>query len=146
MSSFEVKILKNNVKVYSRKAQKIYQQALNDALDDLVRTSSQSAPHDEGILEKSWSKDLKFSGNRPFGVVSYTVKKSGGKGNFNYALKMHEGGYELGPGSRNKPGGKGMSGKTYKVGPGYLGDVAKGERQAYSKHIEDKLVKFSRSF
>lgn len=124
-------------------AKKIQQQAqlgLEDVIDDLVRTSSQSAPHDEGILEKSWTKTIVDG----VGTVSYAVKKKGGKdkkfGNFNYALKMHEGGYNLGEKSQAKTGGTGMSGKTYPVGAGYLGGVAKGEEETYKAHIE-KMVK-----
>lgn len=144
---FDVKILNNKFKTYRRKSQKVYQQALEDCLDDLVRTSSQSAPHDEGILEKAWSKDIDKDDVTPSGVVSYSVKKSSGKGNFNYALKMHEDeSYNLGEGSRKKSGGTGMSGKKYDVGTGYLGDVAKGEQKAYAEHIEKAMKKLSTKF
>lgn len=115
-------------------------QGLEDCIDDVVRTSSQNAPHDEGILEKSWSKEI----NGDVGTVSYTAKKRGGSGgkhgNFNYALKMHEEHYDLGAGSRAKRGGTGMSGKTYSVGTGYLSNVIKGEEETYKKHIE-RMVK-----
>jgi hypothetical protein len=144
--TFEVKINSNRFKAYTNKSRKVYQQALDDVLDDLVRTSSESAPHEEGILEKSWSKETKFKGSKPFGVVSYSVKKKSGKGNFNYALKMHEENYNLGVGSRLKSGGTGMSGRTYKVGTGYLGDVLKGEEKAYKNHIQSELRKFSKKF
>lgn len=144
--TIKVNINNNRFKAYSKQAQKVYQTALDDVLDDLARTSSESAPHDEGILEKSWSKSKEFSGNKPFGVISYTVKKAGGKGNFNYALKMHEETYNLGEGSQNKPGGTGMSGKTYPVGTGYLGDVAKGEQGTYTKHIGSAIKNFSKRF
>jgi hypothetical protein len=112
---------------------------LQDCIDDVVRTSSQNAPHDEGILEKSWTKQVKDLE----GTVSYTVKKTGGSGakhgNFNYALKMHEEHYNLGVGSERKTGGVGMSGKQYEVGTGYLGNVIKGEKEAYIKHIEEMV-------
>lgn len=113
---------------------------LQDVLDDLVRTSSQSAPHDEGVLEKSWTKQI----TNNVGTVSYSVKKKGGKdkkfGNFNYALKMHEDQYNLGEKSLQKAGGVGMSGKQYPVGTDYLGGVLKGEEATYIKHIE-KMAK-----
>jgi hypothetical protein len=112
---------------------------LQDCLDDVVRTSSQNAPHDEGVLEKSWTKEIKDTE----GTVSYSVKKRGGKGskhgNFNYALKMHEEHYNLGDGSKAKAGGVGMSGKQYTVGTGYLSQVIKGEKETYIKHIEDMV-------
>lgn len=144
--SIEVKLNHNRFKSYTHKSQKVYQQALEDCIDDLVRTSSDSAPHDEGILEKSWSKEFKMNGFKPSGVVTYSVKKASGKGNFNYALKMHEEEYNLGAGSLAKSGGTGMSGKQYKVGTGFLGDVLKGEKGAYSNHIEKELRKFSKKF
>jgi len=132
-------IFKNKLKPYSKRVEKQAQQGLEDVLDDLVRTSSQNAPHDEGVLEKAWSKEIR--GNK--GTVSFTVKKAGGKGkkkgNFNYALKMHEETYNLGEGSLAKTGGVGMSGKQYDVGTGYLGNVLKGEEEAYKKHIEQKI-------
>jgi len=134
----------NEFKAYSKKASNTVNRALNRVLDDLVRTSSQSAPHDKGILEKSWSKEVKLEGLSPVGIVSYTVKKAGGagkqNGNFNYALKMHETNYNLGEGSRAKPGGTGMSGKTYPVGKGFLAGVLNGEAETYQKHI-DKAIK-----
>jgi len=146
--TIKVDVLKNNFKVYSKKAQLAYLAGLNDCIDNLVTASSQSAPHDEGILEKSWSKEIQYAGNKPSGVVSYSVKKASGSGNYNYALKMHEGGYNLGEGSLAKQasgGGVGLSGKRYNVGAGFLGDVAKGERKAYADHIESKLHKAGRT-
>jgi hypothetical protein len=149
-NTIEVKILKDRFKAYSKHAQKLYMDALNDCLDDLVRTSSQSAPHDEGILEKSWSKSIEYESSNPVGVVTYSVKKRGGKGkkkgNFNYALKMHETKYNLGEGSQAKTGGTGMSGKTYPVGAGYLGNVLKGEAETYEKYIKKQLKEGSRKF
>lgn len=144
--TIQVNILKNRFNAYSRQAQKVYQTALDDCLDNLVSASSQSAPHDEGILEKAWSKDIEFSGMNPSGVVSYSVKKASDGGNFNYALKMHEEEYNLGSGSQNKTGGVGMSGKTYPVGTGYLGNVLEGEKETYSRHIEKALKSFSSNF
>lgn len=135
--SIKVDIVSNKFRVYSNSAKKAYTKALGDCIDDLVRTSSQSAPHDEGVLEKSWSKEIAFNGNQPYGEVSYSVK---GKSGYNYALKMHEGGYQLGEGSLAKRGGTGMSGKSYPVGPKYLTGVLNGEKDAYRKHIEQALA------
>lgn len=123
-----------------------YNQALADVTDDLVRTSSQSAPHDEGILETAWSKEISPSPTKPIATVSYTVREASSAGNFNYALKMHEGGYELGEKSVLKTGGTGMSGKTYDVGAGYLGGVLQGETVAYRGHIERAVERATRNF
>lgn len=130
---------KLRIKQVGKQMEKNAQKGLRDCIDDVVRTASQNAPHAEGILEKSWTKEVKNN----IGTVSYTVKKKGGKGkkagNFNYALKMHESKYNLGAGSLAKRGGIGMSGKQYKVGTGYLSQVIKGEEKTYVKHIEDMV-------
>ncbi|MFA4885448.1 MAG: hypothetical protein WC601_06710 [Desulfotomaculaceae bacterium] len=117
------------------------EQALNDCADDLVRVSSEIAPHDKGILEKSHAKEVKVVGVKAEAIVSYTVRERNSKGNFNYALYMHEGVYDLGEGSRRKPGTSGMSGKHYDVGSKYLTRPLEGEKEAYKKHIEEKVHK-----
>lgn len=130
--------VRNNtrLRVFSKEMQRTYTTALNDCLDDLVRTSSQSAPHDEGVLEKSWTKETNYTGTELTGTVSFSVTERGGSGNFNYALKMHDGYYNLGDKSKQKSGGTGMSGRTYPVGRDFLGGVLRGEKQTYIKHIE----------
>lgn len=142
--------INSQFKRYSNEAKRAYNQALQDVVDDLVRTSSESAPHDEGILEKSWTKEIKLNGNEPYGVVSYAVKKQGGQGgnagNFNYALKMHEESYNPGVKSVAKPGGTGMSGRTYPVGAGYLTGVLKGEEQTYINHIKQAVQNVNQNF
>lgn len=130
-----------NLKQVERKMLQQAKLALQDCVDDIVRTSSQNAPHDEGVLEKSWTKQFVKGGLE--GIVSYSVKKKGGKdkkfGNFNYALKMHEENYNLGKRSLAKSGGVGMSGKQYEVGTGYLSQVIKGEEETYKQHIEKAI-------
>lgn len=145
-SVFEVKV---DLKIdqFNKKVHENMLLGLQDCVDDLVRTSSQCAPHDEGILEKSWTVTIENKNSpNPVGIVSYSVKKRGGKGkkhgNFNYALKMHEGHYKLGEKSREKAssgGGIGMSGKQYPVGREYLGGVLKGEAETYKNHIEQMI-------
>jgi hypothetical protein len=132
-----VKINKNEFSAYGNKVKKAYNKALDESLDDLVRTASQSAPKDEGILEKAWTKSVVSRESNPVGTVSFTVKK----GKFNYALFMHEGVYNLGAKSQAKSGGTGMSGKTYPVGAGFLGGVLKGEEATYRKHIINSIKK-----
>ncbi|MDT0155641.1 hypothetical protein Q9R51_26375, partial [Priestia aryabhattai] len=66
------------------------------------------------------------------GTVSYSVSEGG----YNYAVKMHEGTYNLGAGSQAKSGGHGMSGKTYPVGNKFLTRPLEGEADAYKKHLE----------
>jgi hypothetical protein len=110
--------------------------AMNDCVDDLVRVSSQCAPHDKGILEKSWGRDVYWSGpNKITGVVDYSVAE----GDFNYALWTHEEVYNLGPGSQKKPPGVGMSGKTYEVGRKYLTRPLYGEAPTYKQHMQNMI-------
>ena len=110
--------------------------AMKDITDNLAMASSGSAPHDKGILDDSWTKEVGYESNRLFGRVSYNVLENGSGGDYNYAIRMHEGNYELGEGSRQKSGGKGMSGRTYPVGKHFLTGVLEGEKTTYIKHME----------
>lgn len=117
-----------------------FKEAVNDCIDDLVRTSSETAPHDKGILEKSFSKEV-YGENTDVitGYVDYSVKEAHGDGTYNYALAMHEKNYQLGSGSRAKPGGTGMSGQHYPVGKKFLTRPLEGEKEAYKDHIEKAI-------
>jgi len=112
-------------------------EALHDIGDDLVRASSGAAPHDTGYLDtKGWNKKVSTSATSGHAEVSYYAVNDG----FNYALKMHEGSYNLGPGSLQKPGGVGMSGTRYEVGPKYLERPLMGEQVTYAKHVNEQLA------
>ena len=115
--------------------------AVEDCVDDLVRVSSEIAPHDKGILERSSAKEILVSDTEAKAKVNYAVRETYSGGNFNYALKMHEGDYNLGPGSRAKPGTEGMSGRHYNVGNKYLQRPLEGEKEAYTNHIKEALVR-----
>jgi hypothetical protein len=136
--------LGNVLKKFSRmekQTQEALKQAMNDCADDLVRVSSEIAPHDKGILEKSHAKEVKVVGAKVEATVSYAVKERNSKGNFNYALYMHEGVYNLGEGSRRKPGTSAMSGTHYSVGNKFLERPLQGEKETYRKHIETEIKK-----
>jgi hypothetical protein len=113
--------------------------AMEDVTDDLVRVSSEIAPHDKGILEMSHGKEIKYDGFSAVSTVSYSVREANRTYSFNYALWIHEGTYNLGPGSLAKPGTEGMSGKHYDVGPKYLTRPLEGEGETYKDHIK-KIV------
>ncbi|RXT14906.1 hypothetical protein [Ammoniphilus sp. CFH 90114] len=119
----------------------IVESAMHDIADDLTRVSSETAPHDKGVLEKSFSKDVVSQGSKVTATVTYSVSENSSGGSYNYALKMHEDDYNLGAGSQAKPGGKGMSGKTYPVGKKFLTRPLYGEAGAYKEHIEKTLDK-----
>ncbi|MTV49846.1 hypothetical protein GJ688_12775 [Heliobacillus mobilis] len=112
-------------------------QAVHDCVDNLVRTSSETAPHDKGILEKSFAMEATSNSGTVTATVGYCIKERG----FNYALAMHELSYRLGPKSLAKPGGYGMSGKRYPVGNKFLTRPLEGEAQTYKQHIERELQK-----
>lgn len=118
---------------------KIVEKALNECADDLIRTSSESAPHYKGVLEESSSKDVVVQTSKATATVTYSVKESNSNGDFNYALKMHEDDYNLGEKSRAKQGGTGMSGKNYPVGKKYLTRPLYGEAETYKEHITKRL-------
>ncbi|MZP28689.1 hypothetical protein GTO91_03015 [Heliobacterium undosum] len=118
-----------------KEIQKQLSRAVHDCADDLVRTSSETAPHDKGVLEKSYAKEVTAVRSKVAAKVDYCVKE----GPFNYALWMHECRYRLGSGSLAKPGGVGMSGKHYPVGTKFLTRPLEGETPAYKQHIEREL-------
>ncbi|MCY8048450.1 hypothetical protein MOD91_18165 [Bacillus haynesii] len=138
----DFKTIKDNRKIISKNVSAGAKTAMTDVVDNLVKASSGSAPHDKGILEDAWSKEVGYDSTyRLFGKVSYSVTENGSGGGYNYAVKMHEGNYNLGEGSRRKSGGKGMSGRTYPVGKHFLSGVLEGERQAYTRHMEQGIKK-----
>ncbi|MBC9786291.1 HK97 gp10 family phage protein [Heliobacterium chlorum] len=132
--------VKVNDKVLKRAEKEIRNQikrAVHDCADDLVRASSETAPHDKGILEKSFAKEVTSTSSTVTATVDYSIKERG----FNYALAMHELKYPLGPGSLAKPGGYGMSGKHYPVGNKFLTRPLEGETQTYKEYIEREIQK-----
>ncbi|SFH23034.1 hypothetical protein SAMN05660649_04368 [Desulfotomaculum arcticum] len=137
--SVEVRIDLGRLTGLERELENALKQAVQDCIDDLARTASESAPHDKGILEQSYEKQVNASGTKAEGTVEFAVRESYSGGNYNYAMKMHEGTYNLGPGSQAKPGGTGMSGNHYNVGPKFLERPLTGEQDAYKEHIETEL-------
>jgi hypothetical protein len=137
MARVRIKVLKNLDKVVNaqRHVKQAAREALHDITDDLVRASSGAAPHKEGVLEKSWAKKVVGSGRYLYGFVGYAVKEGG----YDYAVRMHETTYNLGPGSRAKGGGVGMSGRVYPVGPKFLTRPLEGEAKTYRDYLEAKI-------
>lgn len=133
---------KINVPKITKAVQNAVLEGMWDVVDDLQRTASETTPLDKGFLEKSWAKDVTMQGkSKVTGYVSFSVREGDEDWNgFNYALRMHEDiDYELGEKSKQKPGGTGMSGKKYEVGPKYLTRVADGERETYHQHIQNMI-------
>ncbi|PFW43796.1 hypothetical protein [Priestia megaterium] len=127
------RVLRDNKALISRLASQGAQTAMQDVVNDLAKASSGAAPHLTGRLEDSYTTEVGHdSAYRIKGTVSYSVSEGG----YNYAIKMHEGNYNLGAGSQAKNGGQGMSGKSYPVGNKFLTRPLEGEADAYSKHLE----------
>lgn len=140
MARVKVKI---NTRTVSRAVKQSVEEAVHDIADDLIRTSSESAPHDKGILEQSYGKSVAWDGDKCVAVVDYSVKEENGNGGFNYALWIHEDmDYEYGEGTLKKAksgGGVGMSGKQYPVGRKFLTRPLYGEEEAYTNHIQKSI-------
>jgi hypothetical protein len=115
--------------------------AMNNCVDDLVRTSSEATPHDKGFLDESWDREVKVENGEVVGAVGYGVREKDRSGNVtNYAVWIHEGTYNLGEGSLAKSGGdSGLSGKHYPVGNKFLERPFKGDSKSYEKHIADMV-------
>lgn len=111
---------------------------IRDIGDSLALTASGAAPHDEGILEKNYKVEL----TKRSATVSFSAFNNG----YDYAVKMHDGVYNLGPGSKTKPGGVGMSGKHYSVGPKYLSRPLEGEAKTYADYINTGIGNILDSF
>lgn len=121
----------NRLNMMIPKVEKAAKEATNDCVDELIRISSEIAPIDKGILQKSHTRKVKVSGGNVEAKVEYSVKE----GKFNYALWIHEGVYNHGEGTMNRNGTTGWSGKHYYVGRKYLERPLKGEEQEFYKHI-----------
>ena len=133
----KIKINNNTSKIINN-VHAVTNKAVIDIANDIVRTSSETAPHLSGDLEKSVTSDISKNADGFKVNVQYGIR---GKNGFNYALKMHESSYNLGEKSARKPGGIGMSGKSYSVGKKYLQRVIDGEGDAYIKHVSKAISK-----
>lgn len=114
------------------------EQAMNDAVDDLIRISSAIAPIDTGTLRRSWQREVKAVIDEGItGEVSYSAYTySPGYGRFNYAIWTHEATYKLGPRSAASSGTDG-----YKVGNKYLSRPLYGEARKYLQWFLEALEK-----
>lgn len=137
---------KDNSHQFIRDMEKALKTAMEDIVNDLARTASEATPHDKGILEQSYEKEVIQKGNDFEGTVTFKIRESSSGGNFNYAGYMHEGNYKLGNKSLRKGGATGMSGKTYRVGNKFLTRVLEGERATYTEHYDDAVKKVTKKY
>ncbi|PEM08504.1 hypothetical protein [Bacillus wiedmannii] len=142
MARARVTVNTRNIARITQRVMSATEEAIYDVSDDLIRTSSETAPHDKGILEQSYGRDVRKMGSQIIAAVDYSVRADNG---YDYAEWIHEGTYNLGPNSEAKAasgGGTGMSGQSYEVGNKFLSGVLEGEGQAYRDYIE-KVIKDS---
>lgn len=135
MLRLDVKLTKNNIKKITGSSQKVLQSSIREIANDLARTSSESAPHWSGNLEKSFKITYRFGTNKLYATIKFSAIEDG----FDYAIAMHEWTYQLGEKSRAKAGGTGMSGTSYSVGRKFLTRVLEGEKSTYVKYIHEML-------
>lgn len=133
MLKVSIKVTKNNLDKIIQSAPGEIERGVRTIAQDLARTSSETAPHMSGNLEKSFRITYSKTPRSVYATVKFSAIENG----FNYAIAMHEWKYNLGKQSRRKPGGTGMSGKSYSVGRKYLTRVLEGEKDAYTKYLGD---------
>lgn len=133
----DVKITKDLTNKVKAQVDKNVSTGVKNIAQDLARASSGATPHLKGDLSGSYSIEYSLAGKRKYATVEYSVYNKG----FNYAIAMHEWTYNLGKRSRQKSGGRGMSGRTYKVGNKFLTRVLKGETKAYRDYVGKQVNK-----
>lgn len=116
----------------------------NDISLDLVNASRSAAPHKYGQLEKGINGELQVGSSHITVIVGASVIGSNG---YDYAERMHNGDYNLGPQSLAKGSGySGISGKTFPVGNRYIELPATESYQSYVDYFGDMHNKAARSF
>lgn len=105
---------------------------------DVVRVSSGLAPVDKGHLENSYKETITNTNTKSEFEVSYAAYNKG----FNYAEWTHNEDYNLGKKSRLKRPAKSRFTKaTFKVGKGYLHEVAIACKDGWTDFINAEIDK-----
>lgn len=128
---FNTKDFMNSLKRFEHQAMNASEVAVNDFVDEIVRIASEITPIDKGTLTKSHTKSVMKSKGAFEAEIAFSVRE----GDFNYALWIHEGVYNLGADSKRRSGTTGWSGKNYEVGRKYLERPIKGEQEAFEEHV-----------
>ena len=138
------------VKINSPEIEKITkqatQQALEDVTDDLANTSSQAAPKEKGLLEGSFDKRYRQTGNNLQSEVIFEIEE--GDSDYNYAAIVHNthpvGG--IGPETRQKsPAQSGITHRTFEPGGQYLTRPLNENAKEYFEYIEKEVNEELRS-
>jgi hypothetical protein len=107
---------------------------VQDSVDDLKRIATDIATIDSGDLRRSGHATVRENIASIVGEVSFSAVDNSSGNRFNYAIKMHEGEYNLGPLSAAAPGTDG-----YEVGNKYLERPLKGEANKYMRWIAEEI-------
>lgn len=143
MGRVKIRGLNKGMKKITKGVENAVSKSLEGCMKDLERVASETAPLDEGDLEQGGTNGIQKVANGYLGWVKFEAfsNSSAKWPQFNYAIWIHEEDYRLGPRSRQKAGGKGLSGKSYAVQKHYLTRPLEGEAETYRNIIEDKVKK-----
>lgn len=135
---------KDNSKEYLNEVGNTVENAITDLGYDLQGVAKGAAPEKSGNLVGHIN--VKFSGSA--GAYQADLDSTAMRKNYNYAIKMHEGRYNLGKKSKSKPAAQSKLGNfTKDVGRQYLigsGEKAsKGYRQYLMNKVNDVNKKYS---
>jgi hypothetical protein len=107
---------------------------VQDSVDDLKRIAVDIAPIDSGDLRRSGHATVRQTPGEIVGEVGFRAVDNSGGRQFNYAVWIHEGEYNLGPQSAAAPGTDG-----YDVGDKYLERPLRGEANKYMRWIAEEI-------
>lgn len=143
MGKVRIKGLKQNKKRIHNIVRKTAIETMKDCMKDLERVASETTPYDEGDLEMGGFRDVDIEGSKIVGWVGFEAWNDNPNRSydFNYAIWIHEENYNLGEKSKQKSGGRGISGKSYPVGKKYLTRPLEGEAPTYRNLIEQEIKK-----
>lgn len=137
----KIRGLQANTNKIIKIVEKSTKKSLKEAMKDLERVASETAPLDEGDLEMGGEHDVDKHNKGWQGWVWFEAWNDNPNRSydFNYAIWIHEETYDLGEKSLAKGGGQGMSGTTYPVNNKFLTRPLEGEAPTYRDLIEQEL-------
>jgi hypothetical protein len=143
MSRVSIRGFNRNMKKIEKKVFNASVKTMKKNMMDLERVASETAPLDEGDLEMGGFHDVDINGKEIMGWVGFEAWNDhpNRSYDFNYAIWIHEETYNLGAKSKQKGGGRGLSGKSYPVGNKYLTRPLEGEKLVYREQIKQAIKK-----
>lgn len=143
MAKVKITGFNTNMKKIEKKVFNASVKTMKFAMKDLERVASETAPYEEGDLEMGGFRDVDIEGKKIIGWVGFEAWNDNPNRSydFNYAIWIHEETYNLGEGSLQKGGGRGLSGATYPVDNKFLTRPHEGEAPFYRDKIEQEVKK-----